>query len=246
MTMDTLETLFIGLKAASGHRMCGGARSIGGLYLESGLTVDGAPIENFLIDAPHPVDPLSMGVTALGVTLYAGMDGVTHVLDMVGSSHYPFVSDFIEEGRTMGFSRKVSPTLDFSKLGPGSRLVFLHAKGRVDNWADFTPEMFPDFACPCGKGERHAVGTESCIGLHWQVAPGHTTVSRVRFLAPPNSYTLGRRDPAYPVPEAKYVPAMFASVPITSISLVSHGGKYDAAKLAKAQQSGLPVDVTEQ
>jgi hypothetical protein len=239
MTQATIAAM-IGAKAAGGARLCGPGRSIGGLYLESGLSVGGVEVEQMLLDPPQPVNPEDLGVSAIGVTLWEGMDGVTHVLDMVGVSHYSYVSDFIEEGRIKGFSRKVSPNLDFGKLSPGSRLVFLHTRGRVVNYPEYSPDMLPDFVCPCGKA--HTAGSESCIGLLWRLAPETVLGLRMRQLSGGNSYALGKVDPAHPFPAPEYTTAMFASVPITSISLIA-GGADQEMKLAKAQQSGFPVDL---
>lgn len=120
-------------------RGCGEARTKGGLYLECGLSVGGAPLEHFLVDPPHLVDPKADRIRALGVELIDGPDGIVHVLDWVGAEHYPYATDFLEEARRKGVSRKISPHTELHRLTPGkSQLFIVHARGYVENWRDYS------------------------------------------------------------------------------------------------------------
>jgi hypothetical protein len=117
-------------------RGCGATREEGGLYLEVGLSEHGRPFDSFLLDplvALHPDDLLA--IPRLGQTLIDGPDGITHVIDWVGEAHYPYATDFLEEGRRKGFSRKISRELQIGRLDPGKSFIyFLHARGFLANW----------------------------------------------------------------------------------------------------------------
>lgn len=235
----------IGGKAKGGERECGKGRVEDGLYLECGLeewSLNGKPLESFLFDPPvTPPDTLRAIMTPLGMTLWEDGSGVHHVIDWVGKSHYPYLSDFVEEARVMGFSRRVPKTLDFSKLGPGSRMVFAHERAQIMNCAAYTAAVAQDWECPCGKG--HTPG-ENCIGLHWRVSPSTAEAGRGRVLKS-GTYPLGPLAADAPAPE--YALGIFAALPITSLSLIgSQGGGYDKKAYEKASQSKLPVDVVAQ
>jgi hypothetical protein len=153
------------IRALPGERLCGKGRTEDAIYLESGVSPQGKPLEEFLVDVPKGFDVLMHGISSIGVKLFQDDHGIWHVIDRVGTSHYASPADFLEEARRMGFSRKVSATLDFSKLGPGSQFIFVHDRGLVSNAAAFVEHDFLDaFLCPCGK--RH-LPSQGCTGLHW-------------------------------------------------------------------------------
>lgn len=106
------------------ERGCG-YREKGGAYLECGLDEDGAPVEAFLIDPPTEFHT----DVQIGQQLVS-RDGVTHVLDWIGSSHYGFPCDFIEEVRRYGMSRRISRNLDVERLTSRSRVLCIHARAR--------------------------------------------------------------------------------------------------------------------
>ena len=76
------------------RRGCG-TRKKGGIYFETGLGSYGKPLEHFIIDPPILVNDWSL--SPLGVQLVE-RDGVTHIVDWVGSEHYPNVADYLEAG----------------------------------------------------------------------------------------------------------------------------------------------------
>jgi len=226
----------IGQPALGGPRECGSGRTAGSIYLECGFSVHGKPLVDFLIDPVRFVDPHQLGLSAIGVTTITDVSGVTHLVDWVGESHYPYPLDFITEAARMGVSRKVATNTDFKRLTPGSMMIFLHAKGGIENNTDYTG--ITDFSCPCGKG--HQAG-DDCIGLQWHVTSGTTGTSgrRERHLVC-GTYTL-KSDPGIP---PRYAPAYFMAVPITNISVIaSHGGTVNQAALNAARASSLPVTV---
>lgn len=77
-------------------RGCGASRTKGGVYFECSLSPYGLPLENFIVDPPVPIDANEFGVTQIGVKLME-RKGVWHVMDWVGSTHYPNVGDYLED-----------------------------------------------------------------------------------------------------------------------------------------------------
>ena len=225
--------------AVGGRRLCGNGRILGGWYLECEVSSTGThALDTFLVDFPTLL-PTSLRVNALGVTLWQDKQGVTHVVDLVGQENYPFVPDFWEEARRMGFSRKVSPTLNLAQLSARSRFYFVHDKGLVVNYSALMPFLEGGHLCPTHKGHPQ---DSACTGLHWQVTPSAVKERDVRFLAD-GEYAL-RGHLSAGAPAVKYARAIFASVPITAIShVVGKGGVGTAqqAKFAATQHSGLPV-----
>ncbi|GAA5512522.1 hypothetical protein Dcar01_01236 [Deinococcus carri] len=225
--------------AQGGRRLCGDGRILGGWYLECAVLASGThPLDHFLVDFPTLV-PTHLSVNALGVTLWTDPKGVTHVVDLIGESHYPFVPDFWEEARRMGFSRKISPTLPVGKLSAQSRFLFIHPKALVANPEALVPHLEGTHVCPTGK--RHPANT-SCTGLHWWVTPSATPGTLTRYLGEGEYELRGRLGAG--APAVRYARAIFASVPITGIShIVGQGGVQGAnrAQFAAAQRSGLPV-----
>lgn len=194
----------------------------------------GSPIEDRLMDLPLEVDPVEMGVSAIGISTFTDEHGVTHVLDWVGADSYPEMADFIEEARRKGVSRKVSrtapwgshrPELPVPPAPPGRRHEREHA-GHPDG-----------FACPCGKGHT---AQEGCIGLGWHVAPN----------AGPGQRRLA--DGTYPVkaplsPAPDYALGVFMVVPITALTVIQHPDPtVQADREKRAGQSGLPVFVAQE
>ncbi len=227
--MPTLSTV----QAIGGARLCGGGRTQGGIYLEA-ATLAAAnlvfpDIDQFLIDPTQVVDPTQMGLNRMGMSLIKDKAGVHHLLDWVGESHYPLITDFVEEARRMGISRKISPQIDFSLLEPGSKLIFVHAKAHIQNSAAFTPHI-PNFRCR--KGHPHSPN-DHCISLHWHSDEAKRDLSS-------GSYGLKPLEPA--APRKIYLPGRFLAVPITGIAVIeSKDATPEQAALEKAQRSRIRV-----
>ncbi len=115
-------------------------RKSGGVYFECGFSPSGQPVEHFLCDPPVLVDDWHL--SPVGVQLIE-RNGVTHIVDWVGSMHYPNVADFIEEVRRFGLSRRLSSKLDFSRITPQTRILLVHQRAYVDNF-----EEYQTWSCP--------------------------------------------------------------------------------------------------
>ncbi len=213
-----------------------GRRKSGAAYWECGMSPDGRPIEEFLIDAPTLIPP-GLAVAPRGVSLIT-VGGVTHVVDWIGAAHYPNVLDFVAEVARFGLSRRLPSSLDFARLTPASRILLVHARARVENASVYGP-----FACP---KNLHAPGSNACIGVWWEdveggaPTPGSSAPRVVRRALPSVSYTARERPAGI---TARYAPGFFASFPASRLAVVKGGHEKTLVAVLK---SSLPVaDVDE-
>lgn len=154
-------------------RACGD-RVAGGIYLTVPTSPDGAVVDNFLIDPPRPVDMTAMGLSSIGTTIIEKTsdkgDRNTYVMDVVGQSHYPNVSDFIEEARRHGISRRIARNADFSRLTSQSRLILIHARGYITNSGEYHLARPKDeWWCPRNiPSHIRPEFTGMCASLWWE------------------------------------------------------------------------------
>jgi len=135
-------------KADPVERGCGD-RQPGGVYLETGLSPHGRPLEEFLIDPPLAVpDGLDLiNKPQLWLRTFAAgepvCDAEEHpiydILMWVGAEFYPYCPDFIEEVRRYGASRRLNPNLDLSLLSRSSRMILVHPRARNLAWQTQMP-----------------------------------------------------------------------------------------------------------
>jgi hypothetical protein len=123
-----------------------GEREVGKLYICSDQKAGGKEVEYFIPD-PFVKWPTKW---------HRGMELIkrenSQIYDLaifVGKNFYPALWDFVEEVRRFGASRKMSPTVDISKLTPGkSMMLFVH-KNVIPKFRVFSPkgsarEPFPN------------------------------------------------------------------------------------------------------
>lgn len=232
-----------------------GTRLAGDAYAVTQTSPAGLPLEAFLIDSPVVVDPESLGLKPLGVTLIDMPDDdgnlVTHVVDWVGATHYENVADFVEEARLYGTSRKLPVNLPFHRLSEKSRILLAHPRAYIENAEDYYRAHSGPWSCMTRRADHAAAHPSSpmCISLCWHDVQGGDPVdpqnrasrSVVRRM-PSFEYAAERRpDGVTPV----YALALFASFPISRIEVVEDkkGGRHKRAFQAAAKSS-LPVVVT--
>jgi hypothetical protein len=109
------------------NRGCG-KRKPGGVYICTKLSTHGVPLEEFIIDPPRPYE----GERFRAPTIFE-KDGVCHLLFWVGKAFYPFPSDFIEEVRRFGASKRVPVDFPIEKLSAGSLMFFVHPRAIIKN-----------------------------------------------------------------------------------------------------------------
>lgn len=232
-----------------------GQRKKGGVYLTVSESPDGLPLSHFLIDPPIRVNLQELNIGPRGIHLVQ-KGSVWHVFDVVGRQHYPNVADFIEEANLLGISRRAELP-DYHKLTAQSRLVLIHERGFIGNWAELYAGLSEvergEFRCPSpftGIQELHRQHSEMCAGLYWhdveQMRDEQGTgcrISGVRDLPCGAEYRGWRADCNF-FPE--YQHAIFAIFPIGGIEVVADpDDKTHEAKLRRAQQAGLPVELVE-
>lgn len=144
-----------------------GTRVAGGVYLATGLSKHGSPVEAFLLDPPIQITPErenALGLSDIGVTLVKRpRTEIMDVWDIVGQTNYPNVADMIEEIKHLGISRRVGTHIDFKAISPESKLIMLHRRAWVENFQDYyaqieaenrdmaaagRPEMVTHLRCP--------------------------------------------------------------------------------------------------
>jgi len=246
------------------RRGCG-RRLRGGIYVEvdsKSDDSDGSPtpgadrvadnFERCLLDPPIPVDIARMGLSAIGVTLVEAVasDGrrVTHVFDIIGQSHYPNVASFIDEARAKGVSRRLARTLDFSRLEAGrSRLVLVHARGWLDNAAEYFAAR-TSTRWPCPKLNYAHLDRDNpplmCSSLFWEdlEAPGDPSGERHVTVTCGDTVTTGLRTPEGVRRASRH--AIIGSFPITRLAVIADplGSTHEMAARS-ASRSSIDVEI---
>jgi len=253
-----------GIAAAAVERGCG-KRKAGGVYAEVGLAEDGYPLEHFILDPPVLV-PDEMHLTATGVTV-VGQGSRQHVVDWVGSEFYPNVTDFLEEVRRFGLSRRLPKTFDFSQITAGSRIILAHSRAWVENIGDYRRVALAEtdairtlvWNCPKTiKAHADLVGCpdEPCAGVWWQDVEGWEAKEERTAWGADGPYPRGvvRKMPsfsyfAFQRPEGfapEYKLAFFASFPMTRLVVVEAEDGSHEETYARMQTCGLPTAVVEE
>lgn len=131
-------------KAQPVARGCG-ERTPGGLYIECGLSPVGRPFDDFLVDPPLPLLPGLDATTLANKPRFIRdpADGTAHLVIWIGAEHYPYVSDYIEEARRFGISRKLSPSVlrqqEATGLSLASRMLLVHPYVINTRWQSQRP-----------------------------------------------------------------------------------------------------------
>src|SRR5260370_24193058 len=121
-------------KADPVERGCG-EREQGGVYAETGLSPYGTPLEFFLIDPPRPL-PEGLDLINKPQLWEDPATGITHLLIWIGSEYYQWCSDYIEETRRFGASRRINPNLELSRLTRESRMILAHPRAINTLWQE--------------------------------------------------------------------------------------------------------------
>jgi len=107
------------------RRGCG-TRHRNALYVCVGTSPFGKPLEYFMVDPPKPWKGPK---TVRAPMLIQDRNGINHILLGIGKEFYPYPSDFLEEARLYGVSKRFPRNFDFSVLTPGkSKLVLMHPR----------------------------------------------------------------------------------------------------------------------
>lgn len=251
-------------------RGCGDSRTAGGIYAECPLSPYGVPLEDFLCDPPIVIDTKEMGVTPVGVKLME-RNGVWHIIDWIGSTHYPNTADFVEEVRQFGLSRRLPQTLDFKRLTKDSRILTVHSRAWIDNFLPYYEneqdcgkldldrcpkflEHHKNLSLFREKGElqKHAgvnfYPLEPCIRLWYQdLTEGEADTENPRHVVRkmPSFEYKGLTRPEGVEPEYKV--AIFASFPIHNLAVINDPeGQTHNRSLSLAEEARIPVNLEDE
>jgi len=214
-----------------------GLRQPGAVYAVTALSAHGVPLEYFIVDPPQPVDCAGLGLTDRGVRIL-NTGATTVVADVVGTNYYPYATDFLEEVRRFGASRRLSPKLDFSQLGPFSRLWLIHRRAYLNNFQVLVPRV--QVICP--KYVHPPEPEVCCINLLYHVFDPQDVAlksdARPSRRMPAFEYPVWTRPAGY-TPD--YVPALFLNLPISRLEVVRAADGSHRSALARARTSSLEV-----
>lgn len=192
-----------------------GSRKPGGVYLCTGTSEHGLPIEAFLIDPVRKFDVECFRAPI--VVPDPENPDVNHIAVWVGKEHYPTLVDFVEETRRLGASRRIPQEFDFSVLTPGkSRMFLIHPLA-------FT-ERIDETECPQDREDEGHGDTVPCVGAHWAYAEalgaqvedeGGSRVAKIGQCR----YTLSKAP--ITVSSADFSPGAFLQLPITHVEYQS-------------------------
>ena len=211
-----------------------GFRKKGGIYIGTEFSEYGYPIEYFLIDPPYIP---TWEYKKQGVELIKDESGTYHIIDYVGSGFYPNVSDFIEETKRLGLSRRCEG-IDYSLLSPESTWIGIHKKAHISNWEQiFSNSLVADtFKCPKDIPTHNFERLEEmCIGFCWYDVDSQEEGQKE--LACKEKYFCSKINPQI---ERNYFPAMFLRLPIHKIEFVK-GAKEKKLKKLKEMDLSIPV-----
>lgn len=146
-----------------------GERQKSGIYACSGFSPEGRPIEHFLFCPPHYYGEKFHRAPKLADV---GVGTNNGLVTWVGAEFYPFPSDFIEEAKLQGVSKRIPGTWPIDKLTLPAWLVCVHAKARLMN--ALSMGMKTPAYCPRSihaDPSRHDIMMPICLGRSWELAP---------------------------------------------------------------------------
>ena len=142
------------------ERSCG-MRVDGGLYACVGISPFGKDIEYFCIDPPKPVDLKPFRAPIL---MERENEDICDMAVYIGKQYYPFVSDFLEESRMMGISRRIPRTFPVERLTANeSKMLFIHERA--------IPLFKHDTGRDCPRKLKHSFEPgDTCVFDLWHLS----------------------------------------------------------------------------
>lgn len=135
-----------------------GERKKGGVYMCTGTSERGLPIEAFLIDPARQFDVECFRAPI--VVADPSDPNLKHVAIWVGREHYPSLVDYVEETRRLGASRRIPQDFDFSVLTPNrSRMILIHPLAYT--------QRIDKTTCPHDREDEGHGEIMPCVGAHW-------------------------------------------------------------------------------
>lgn len=220
------------MKSVTGIKRGCGTRQVGGLYACCGLSPYGKPIEHFIIDPPVFVEYKNFRAPIL-------VDD--NLLFWVGEKFYPYPSDFIEEARIYGVSKRIPVNFPLERINSLSKMYFVHPKAIIENFKELPAPIY----CPKNY-DHHLTQGEYCIGYSYSLAYNEKEgeerkVGDITYML----YPFKQKFEVEPI----YKQGTFLALPITHFDFIV-GKKYDENLIKKgkeiAERAQLPVNLEEE
>ena len=206
-----------------------GKRKPGGVYICTKLSPHGVPMEEYIIDPPEFYEG-----ERFRVPIIFEKNGRNHLLFWVGKEFYPYPSDFIEEARCFGASKRVPVEFPIQKLSAGSLMFFVHSLAIIKNHGVLPPPPL----CP-KKLKSHLSNEKCCLGHSYQVAPANCEGRRKI------GDTVYNVKPVTPDAPLEFLPGIFLRLPITDIDHIVHkDGKPDPRIKEREPEVKIPLNYT--
>lgn len=246
-----------------------GDRIPGGEYGMVPLSPVGLPLDSFLF-CPPKVIPDGLGLVAVGQTFVlsqVGGEDCGLIFDWIGEGYYPNITDFWEEGRRLGFSFRLQPSVARqAKAYARNFIIPVHARAFIHNWMEYPPR---ERACPRDKhnfwdpewqesqdyfaavdawleenqGSYDTIGHAMCSGYWWHDVVGGVQID---FEYPEVERHIGSiRYRAWPQPtdvKPVYEPGLIARLPLSHIEIVD-GAPETEDRYEELKDGELPVYV---
>lgn len=150
----------------------------GGVYASVELSPFGKPLEAFLLDPVLPIDLEKAGISIRQPTLRQAPGNAYYLLDVVGESYYPNVTDILEEIRAQGLSRRLElPASQYNLLQPDQEIILIHPSAFINldgldiyyqHRKPLNPLGYRWHNCPTNQNDHeHMKKLINCAGLHW-------------------------------------------------------------------------------
>lgn len=184
-----------------------GKRVKGGLYACVGSSPYGKPLEDFLLDPPKE---WTNGPFRAPI-IYTDNNGINHVIMYVGEENYPYLSDFLEETRVYGVSKRIPINFDTKQITPfKSKLLLVHPKAIAENFRT------PVHKCPKDM-ELHKSGEKFCINSLYYLVDGLPDNPPYLRTIGSTTYNIERKIERKDI---VYKAGVFASFPLTHFEYV--------------------------
>jgi hypothetical protein len=231
-------------------RSCGN-RISGGLYLSVPTSPFGMPVEYFLID---PTKITNLKPFRTPIIIEHKDKKVNDIAIWVGEQFYPFVSDFIEEAREQGISRRIPRNFPIEKLTPHkSKMFFIHSRA--------VPNFEYDTGRDCPRKIKHSNKPgDTCVFDLWHLSAltnfgekHKVTIideDNVQITTPSVEYrTSIPRKPSLNLEQKKSFPyqtGIFCSFWVSHLEYINKEGKIPAELKKKIKKTDWDIKVMEE
>lgn len=244
-----------------------------GVYVCERPVIFGKPLEHFIPCPPAYVDMAAIGLSATGMRIIERQDpqgagtGIWDLWDYVSSadvihSDNPWPTDFLEQTRSLGTSRKMSPSLlrdpnlrNLRRTGDNattSRHIYVHARAIIENPALFYEARTGIKRCPAHWPEHDNDEStwEMCAALWWEMVGTYAIPRRHKVRLPRDWEKYGAPSCSYTadhMPEGaapRFLHGVILSIPLQRIEIPrDDSGENQHERLEeKVKQSGWNYD----